>query len=464
MQNTLFRPEIWLQRWQALQTTIQQTMRSITTRNESLERKETLLSLLTCLQVFGESQVDFFVEGFGSGAKVRLEPSNEYPADYALRATINQIAYDLDVIQRAYHQRLPALASLEMQKTLNRADILAYQALEPAIRQGLLENTTVITYFQKAVNVRILPYAPVALIGIPLSAINASRDLLALPHEVGHYVFRHGRVREGQYKGSRFDAALEKELSGQPSWSRAWLEEIFADVYGAMIGGPAMALSFQEMAAERSTHDLMEDDGEHPVDAIRPDVYHTILRKIGGTARTVALLEARWEQMRKQLGNPTSFVPANADCIVGFSEAYGYINEAIEAILAMGLTGLQPVKGCWSAEPGEGQGVDQLYQQFKQVVAGLPTDPTGYAPDLTTSKLFDNKARISLEPLSGQTGIKLVEYNAGATGQWIDAIKNAIANGAQFNMPPQVWMEFLDCSGWAIEGPLGGNTHTRIRA
>ncbi|MCB0085504.1 MAG: hypothetical protein KDE47_31400, partial [Caldilineaceae bacterium] len=44
----------------------------------------------------------------------------------------------------------------------------------------------------------------------------------------------------------------------------------------------------------------------------------------------------------------------------------------------------------------------------------------------------------------------------GETGQWFDALKQGTV---PFNIPPAVWMALLDGSGWATEGPGGGNAH-----
>ena len=156
--------QIWRERGDALFATIDHQLTTMHTGRDVVSRQSTLAALLSALKSFGQSQLTFFTDGFGDEAKVRLEPSTIYPPEYALRTTVDQIAYDLDVIQRAYQQRLPAQSTPAMREALAKADYLAYKALQPAIEGELVNDVTVVTYFQKAINVRIIPYAPVALL------------------------------------------------------------------------------------------------------------------------------------------------------------------------------------------------------------------------------------------------------------------------------------------------------------
>jgi hypothetical protein len=60
-----------------------------------------------------------------------------------------------------------------------------------------------------------------------------------------------------------------------------WLEEIFADIYGTLIAGPAFALSIQKMLLEKVNRDnLLKDDGEHPIPYLRPFIRTQVLREI----------------------------------------------------------------------------------------------------------------------------------------------------------------------------------------
>lgn len=446
---------IWCQRWQALHSTIQHHLRRAENNPDPIDRQATLQSLLTSLRHFGKSQVEFFINGFGPDATVRLEPSTTYPPTYALRATIDQIAYDLDLIQRAQQQRTKGSSSREMRETLARADILAYRALEPAIRQGLIDNTTVVTYFQKVVNVRIIPYAPVAFVGLPLSAMTAPRDLLAIPHEVGHYVFRHGRVQTGVLRGSRFDAALVSQLAEFPQWARNWMEEIFADVYGALVGGPIMALGFEDLLTDDPVEHFTLDDGEHPVAALRLAIYHRVFSNLGCYAPELKGLQARWHTVTDQLGAPINLKLAGNDEPIDLEEAQVLLEEMVDLIMAGDLGQVQADRTLWSATLQNPEEVADLFQHFDEAVGQLAATVATQVPDVQLSNGDKSEPWLRLSPLDHQSGIATLERKAGATGLWIDAIKEATGC---FNMPPQVWMALLDGSGWAIEGP-GGNAH-----
>ncbi len=486
--------KIWTDRAEALSKTIDYHLATLQNGQEAVGRKETLTALLTALQTFGKSQLDFFVNGFDPQAQiVRLEPSTVYPPEYAMRTTVDQIAYDLDLIQRAYQQRLPSQSSPEMRSTLAKADYLAYQALKPAIANKLIDDVTVVTYFQKVVNVRIIPYAPVAFIGLPLSALAVPRDLLAIPHEVGHYVFRHGHTMKGMAAGSRFDAALTQQLVDLPEWCRAWIEEIFADVYGALVAGPIMALSFADLVSDDPFADFTKNDGEHPVAALRPGIYHTVFQKQGNNGLEVELLTEEWHQWQKARGKAESFTPHNStrhsntchsdksakEASIPLDEAKKTVDKVIKALLAGDLGGLTAKTELWSTPLQAGDSVDQLITTFEERVRTLAIAEDRLAPELAVapkagSRGLDDSSTVELElhlrPLKGSTESGVVpsydlggpsggsagtKRRVGDTGLWIDALKN---NGATFNIPPRVWMELLDGSGWAVEGP-GANFH-----
>jgi hypothetical protein len=450
--------EIWCQRWQALHSTIQHHLRRLENEPNQIDRQETVQSLLTTLRYFGKSQVGFFVRGFSPGASPRLEPSPDYPPEYALRVTVDQIAYDLDVLQRAQQQRTKGSSSREMRETLALADTLAYAALEPAIRQGLIDHTTVVTYFQKLVNVRIIPYAPVALIGLPLSAMTVTHDLLAIPHEVGHYIFRYGRVQHGAHKGSRFETALASELKTMaqpiPQWALNWLEEIFADVYGALVAGPIMALGFEDLITDDPFAEFVHDDGEHPIAALRLPIYHRVLHNLGNYTAELKALQGRWQAIVAQRGAPVSFVPAGSTEQISLKDAQLVMEQIVDLIMAGDLGQTPTDREQWSPALSERKQVEDLVTGFAQTVQQQRT-LDAQVPDVQLFKRDNGEDWIRLLPRKNQSGLAPVERKAGTTGLTLDAIKEA-KNGDILSLAQ--WLELLDGSGWAVEGP-GNNAH-----
>ena len=452
--------EIWCQRWQALHSTIQHHLRRLENEPNQIDRQETVQSLLTTLRYFGKSQVGFFVRGFSPNANIGLEPSPDYPPEYALRVTVDQIAYDLDVLQRAQQQRTKGSSSREMRETLALADVLAYRALEPAIRHGLIDNTTVVTYFQKLVNVRIIPYAPVALIGLPLSAMTVTRDLLAIPHEVGHYIFRYGRVQHGAHKGSRFAQALAHELAAMPQaipqWTLNWLEEIFADVYGALVAGPIMAIGFEDLITDDPFAEFTHDDGEHPIAALRLPIYHRVLHNLGNYTAELNALQGRWQAIVEQRRALVSFVPAGGTEQISLKDAQLVIEQIVDLIMAGELGQMPAEREQWSPALRDRKQVEDLVTGFAQTVQQQRTQDA-QVPDVQLLKRDNGEDWIRLLPLKNQSGIAPVERKAGTTGLPFDTIKEK-KNGT--NLSPDEWMELLDSSGWAVEGP-GGNAHRK---
>lgn len=296
--------EVWQRRWQALdhrlrlaENRLQQTMGEA---SDPSSPPGALLALLTRLIVFASGQFHFFEDGFTVRRFHSLAELPQYPLDYVFRGVINQAFNDLQVIEWAAEQRLNG--SDAMRAALHAADQLAYAALEPAIAGNLLDaNTTVITYFEKFASIRVLPYANAALIGIPFSCIHTPQDFLAIPHEVGHYVFGRGRLPEGNLRKllyATYDAGAP-----HPEYVRDWIEEIAADVYGCLIAGPVIALDFQDLQLEKSPKKFTADDGEHPAPILRPPIYHKVLhnqRVTGKGDAWAAALDTVWTYRRRQ--------------------------------------------------------------------------------------------------------------------------------------------------------------------
>lgn len=314
--------QLWEERYCALQEMIGILSEQVP---DDLARATTFRTLLSRLQAFAREQFCFLFNGFkpDAGAGYRLEPSLQFPAAFVLEGTLDQIGFDLTVIQDALHQRELADAKENgaMKRTLAVADWLAYLALLPAVRHGLLPyeegEVTVLTYFQKSPRIRIVPYASVALVGVPYtalatyeaggrSAVGNARDLLAIPHEVGHYVYRHGMVGD-----RRLQIELYRLLQGRPQWLLNWAEEIFADVYGCFIAGPVIARDFQDLVSDNDVALFVHDDGEHPTPALRPLIYCDALRILAETAaeeeretleKFVVEAERQWKGVRGNRG------------------------------------------------------------------------------------------------------------------------------------------------------------------
>lgn len=268
-------------RWNSLEQTISDYLDSVPPAVPVLNRVGIFNGLLSCLQNFAGSLLHYFDQKF----RVSDQISEKYPPEHVFSTILDQVSLDFSVMRRAIDQRTSW--PQEAIDTLLRADKLAWDALQSGINL-ISANTTAITCFQRMPSIRIIPYARVALVGIPFTCISVPHDFLAIPHEVGHYVWQHGILDD--------QVLLEVIRNGIPASldrPRRWLEEIFADIYGAMVGGPVIALDFQELQLRNNLHDFFSDDTVHPVPVLRPRIYTKVVeRQFGGNWG--AELDARW--------------------------------------------------------------------------------------------------------------------------------------------------------------------------
>ncbi len=426
--------DVWNERLQALDSLMYAMSRDFDTL--SLARWGTLKPLLKCLQAYGRDQFTYFHAGFSTR---RLELSDDYPPESVYSIVLNQIGYDLEVLQRAIQQR--ASGSTSMIETLKETDKLASLALQPAIDAGLLPpDNTVVTYFQKSPVSRVIPYAPVALIGVPYSSLSVTRDHLALPHEMGHYVFWHGRVPD---TGEPLNQALRREAFKAlkayvtfespefPTWCAVWLEELFADVYGALVAGPVMALDFQDLSLHNSCEAFITSDEDHPVPILRPDIYSQALH-IAATddnhwAAWAQALQQRWQQRRLRCGGSSNFKAAGRT-----------INLAEAITLNHNGTGEKPV--------------DRLLAIVLDVLGRPAVDWTGnLGGTINLDRLFDAQ-RAYLPALLATAAADLDPDPATAT-QWLKRAQTAIRLNSQEFVTTEVWRKHLVADGWTTEGP-----------
>ncbi len=334
----LYNPHEWQERWHAQKQAIQAALGfADNVGNQSVPRIRTIMSLLQGLGGYAEQRITFLLKMLDlQRPEGVVTPHPNYPREYILRSTINQVAYDYEVILRALLQRMPGSHNTAMSGTLEIADVLAQRALDPMV--GPSKRLFVLTYFQKAASIRLIPYANIALVAIPITATLRRSDLLVIPHEIGHMVYRHGaspvlnfmQQNIGAVDFTGFSWAAEK------SYLDNWVEEIFADVFSALVAGPLTARSFQDVLTEGDVSEFSKDDGEHPLPALRYDIYHQSMtsKRLANSSSFTAVyplitsLQARWEQLCDARPRPSDFVPAKPADEVGSAQSANKIRIA----------------------------------------------------------------------------------------------------------------------------------------
>ncbi|MCB8982336.1 MAG: hypothetical protein H6659_00765 [Ardenticatenaceae bacterium] len=417
---------VWQTRWRGIADTLEEM-----DSDYGKLASPTFRALSACLQAFAKDQFDFFLDGFHHG---RLLPSPQHPAENILRATLDQISFDLTVVQLAVDQRQDGSAA--MRKALDKADALAQNALALAINARLIKAAVAVTYFNKATNVRVIPYAPVALVGLPFTSITASHDFLAIPHEVGHYVYRHA---------PGLAAALEVRLRpSMPVWAAGWLEEIFADVYGALVAGPVIGLDFQDLLLDNPLASLTEDDGDHPADAVRPFIYTRLLQQLG-YPHAASALQSRWQKALAERGHPQTLTAHDGSGEIPLDTARTAVEETAVSILNY-LIGQRGVKATavWSEDLASSQtDPESLYAAF---ATWLETHPAAPVQQL---KIQGDEAFVA----GGEDDNR---RRLGETQTWRDWFKAQSRAHPNDALPTAVWTEIFTVGGWPIKGPDSG--------
>ncbi len=337
--------------------------------------QKALLHLLDNLRAFTGLQIAFFTDR----ARQDAAPKG-YTNAYAIARTLRQAGIDLSVMTQAAAQRLSA--ALESDAVFEKADELARWSLEPshAVFTGSSRFTgsrlIPITYFQKSIEIRVTPYASVAFIGMPYWAGDASRvDLMAIPHEIGHYVYWNAHPAGGSCIYNAMSRKLREAGFTKTELTHAahWQEEIFADVYGARVAGPMITLSFQDLQMWLCDDDFFEDDFEHPPAFLRPYGYSRTLKHIGLDAWSTAL-DARWALLSRK--PPRAVARAKASMQRAIEQVADIANALLDAGgfdagLSARVAQLLPAM----TKPEDAHASGLLYEAWRKLVDGMQTSP-----------------------------------------------------------------------------------------
>lgn len=458
-------PTIWQRRLAAIENTLGILSERYIDESHGSRRTETLTMLLASLFSFARQQFTFFHDGLLTRRIVNLLPVVDdphsafhgynmgYPLDeHLLNTTLQQIAEDAVVIQRAAEQRdvsnhyiqmppIPA-GETDIYFTLAEIDRLAYAGQR--LLGGYLPaeiSSTVVTYFRRAANVRVIPYAPVALIGIPITAIGLGRgigvteDLLAIPHELGHHLYWNGASDGSSARGSRFCRVLPQRLHGSPV--AHWAEELFADVISCVVGGPAVARSFLEMLLTEIGPRFTDSHNVHPTPELRPYIYGKILEHLGFTANAQAV-KAKWDEL---LGARRVY----ADRTMLFA-AY----EAVESIFDL----LSPQLPTLAAQPtwSEDCAFDELYTNFRgrltRLIQDVPIEDL-IAPVESTDWRTLGDSLLNSDKLRSLPDDWAAQANAPT-----EATPAVIP---PLDFAPDEWLTIFEFDGWTTAGPRAGH-------
>jgi hypothetical protein len=335
----------------------------------------------------------------------------------------------------------------------------------PAVRHRLIEETAVLTYFQKTPAIRLLPYVPLAVIGIDLTAVEDPVRLVAVAHEVGHHVYRQMTTNYAANVDAQVAqrAAAPAAATHYPGWLLAWAEEIFADVYGVLVAGPVAGLSVQAMLLAELPGLLLEDDADHPLPALRPEIAIAVLRKLsarqgkddeGRLAQTADALASLWQSRLAQLKVGDSFLPAGGGSAVALAGAREELHRYVGALLdkELALPAAEAKAEPWSKGVKGGDALDELYDQFAQAIKRLGDGPV---PQLQPSG--DNKVVVAPQV----PGVKGGERVVGQIGDpYLDGLRDDALAGTR-TLAAGAWKAVFLAGDWVTEE--GGSGITPIK-
>lgn len=161
----------------------------------------------------------------------KLTQSRRYSPSHVNRTLLRQVTTDLRIIEQAINQRLPFDDTfLWDSHMLYLSDLMAYEALQPLKDAGIIpRETAIITYFQRQTDIRMTPYYHGVLLGFPSStsnhAVSPPDEFLAIPHEIGHYLYRYGALD----KIPRDPTTLIATVAAGCGWSATTIQQLQAD-------------------------------------------------------------------------------------------------------------------------------------------------------------------------------------------------------------------------------------------
>lgn len=426
---------------------------------------------------FASAHYQFFLDGFAPGGRLQLTRTSsgviaptsqikppegtpaafyqdKYPPEYILRELINRMAHDVRMLEMIANQRSLYQSSTSIQNLLAAtfsatnnpsnafsnpsevlaiADALGTDALIPNLGEPL---DMIITYFERMPLARVIPYAKVGLVGIPYSALQRPKDLLALYHEMGHGVFwntlskatrnefwRAAKQRVGYVENIENPDVSNENL--QKLWLSDWTEEIFADIYGILTGKLPIADSWQEMMSQNSDDQIWHCDNDHPMPWIRMELYDHVLAQLNYPEQIRSALKNKRDP-RLTASPPKPTVKVHTGLILPVQDIRTHVLAMADTILAKIRTMV-----------GDAYALD--YQ--------VSSEDEDYP---NSAKMFRERIRL----LRQKTRERLNIINQISVVTWADWVTQHFPNlPAEGEVAYDDWFKVFFADGWTTEGP-----------
>ena len=354
-----------------------ESLTSSDVQNEGLNEIDSEYQINQLLNIYALSRtMSEFWEALQTSSKETIEKLNEaniLPPVERIRTCFQQFTIDFEILQRAIQQRRWVKSAKN--ETFGNAqaislaitDKLAAMSIAPI--QHLLSRSDSdyfipLTYFSKAIHIRQFPYTEqFVFVGLTYdltSSLNFSSsedsdsneeesspafELMAIPHEVGHFVYHNAR-RE-RLESSETFVDIGNQYEDHPY--HHWCEEIFSDLYGCLISGPFAVFAMQAILATAGKEDALENDEHHPTAVLRPFFMSQMLKELTLQKKekysffeTAMMMDANWTAVLERWGFVTdNVVNGRPSRITIPSETDGHVDELINVDRALEL--IEPI-------------------------------------------------------------------------------------------------------------------------
>jgi len=237
------------------------------------EKYQTLYQLLRDFEVFSRSYRAYIESDKVTEAILTEKNITEtYLKDQVLEIVLDE----WDVISQTLQQR-----------ELSRYENWLLKADKKVLERLPKNCLPMVTMLGKANTSRFNLYSPIAIASIPRDQYPGG-DLMGLSHEVGHHVYaslkssssnllNHNDLRKVVQESS--NEAISTYKFDNPELVKsfieglllAWMEEIFADLYGTLLDGAKFIASYLDILSRKTEQiaDLLKSDGDHPSSFLR---------------------------------------------------------------------------------------------------------------------------------------------------------------------------------------------------
>ena len=241
-----------------------------------------------------------------------------------------------------------------------------------------------------------------------------------------------------------------------PAWLTAWAEEVFADIYSVLVAGPVAGVSIQAMLMGELPGVLLQDDADHPLPALRPEIAVAVLRKLASEGNTAT---GGWRRRRRcsssgrpisscaRSGMPSRLPAAGSRC---------RWQRHAHSWKRMSATGWTAFWRRWCATPrparwSSAETAAELYDQFAKTCAGMAGTR---APEL---EAVGDKVAVTPQVAGVHGGQRVV----GEIGDpYLDELRNHALAGKR-TLTVAEWQAVFVAGDWVTEE--GGSGINPIR-